>query len=44
MYELQVSEQLDKLFFKLLKKNKLLFEILNKKIKQILEILIDLNH
>ena len=37
MYKLQVPEYLDKLFSKLSKKDKVQFEILSKKIKQILE-------
>ena len=37
MYKLQVPEHLDKLFSKLFKKDKLQFEILSKKIEQILE-------
>ena len=37
MYGLRVSEHLDRLFFKLSKKDKLSFEILSKKIKKILE-------
>jgi len=37
MYKLQIPEHLDKLFFKLSKKDKLQFEILSKKIQQILE-------
>lgn len=37
MYQIEVSEKIDKLFFKLSKKNKLLFEILKRKIKEILK-------
>lgn len=36
-YDLEVSEHLDRIFFKLSKKDKLQFEILSKKIKEILE-------
>jgi addiction module RelE/StbE family toxin len=36
-YELEVSEHLDRLFSKLSKKDKLQFEILSRKIKEILE-------
>ena len=36
-YRLEVSEQLDKIFAKLSKKDKLQFEILSKNIKKILE-------
>lgn len=36
-YELEISEDLDKTFFKLSKKDKLHFEILTKKIEQIVE-------
>lgn len=36
-YKLAVSEHLDKLFYKLSKKDKLQFEILSRKIKEILE-------
>ncbi len=37
VYELEVSEQLDKIFAKLSKKDRLQFEILSRKIKEILE-------
>jgi len=37
VYTLYVPEHLDKLFYKLSRKDKLQFEILSKKIKQILE-------
>ena len=36
-YKLEISEQLDRIFDKLSKKDKLQFEILSKKIKEILE-------
>ena len=36
-YSLEISEQLDRLFAKLSKKDKLQFEIINRKIKEILE-------
>ena len=36
-YELEISESLDRIFSKLFKKDKLQFEILNKKLKQITE-------
>jgi len=36
-YTLDVSEHLDKIFFKLSKKDKLQFEILTRKIKEVLE-------
>ena len=36
-YRLQVSAELDKIFSKLVKKNKTQFEIINKKVEQILE-------
>lgn len=36
-YQLEISEQLDKIFAKLSKKDKLQFEILSRKIKEILE-------
>lgn len=36
-YKLEISEQLDRVFDKLSKKDKLQFEILSKKIKEILE-------
>ncbi len=36
-YALEVSERLDRVFVKLAKKDKLQFEILNRKIKEILE-------
>jgi len=36
-YFLEVSENIDKIFFKLSKKDKLQFEILSRKIKEILE-------
>jgi len=36
-YTLEVSEKLDRVFAKLAKKNKLQFEILSRKIKEILE-------
>lgn len=36
-YTLEVSEQLDRIFAKLSKKDKLQFEILSRKIKEILE-------
>ena len=37
VYTLDVSENLDRVFFKLSKKDKLQFEILTRKIKEILE-------
>ncbi len=37
MYQLQISEELDKFFCKLAKKNKKQLQIINKKIQQILE-------
>ena len=37
VYTLDVSENLDRVFFKLSKKDKLQFEILHRKIKEILE-------
>lgn len=36
-YKLEISEQLDRIFDKLSRKDKLQFEILSKKIKEILE-------
>ena len=36
-YKLQISERLDRIFSKLSKKDKFQFEIISKKIKQILE-------
>ena len=36
-YELEIPEHLDKVFYKLSKKDKLQFEILTRKIKEILE-------
>lgn len=36
-YTLDVSERLDRIFFKIAKKDKLQFEILTRKIKEILE-------
>jgi len=36
-YQLEISEQLDKLFLKLSKKDKMQFEILSKKIQQIIQ-------
>lgn len=36
-YTLEISEKLDRIFAKLAKKDKLQFEILNRKIKEILE-------
>lgn len=36
-YNIEISEDLDKLFSKLCKKDKLQFEILNRKIREILE-------
>jgi len=36
-YTLEISEKLDRVFAKLAKKDKLQFEILNRKIKEILE-------
>jgi addiction module RelE/StbE family toxin len=36
-YVLEISEQLDRIFLKLSKKDKLQFEILSRKIKEILE-------
>lgn len=36
-YELEISENLDKIFFKLAKKDRLQFEILSRKLKEIVE-------
>lgn len=35
MYELEISDLADKKFYKIAKKNKILFEVINKKIEEI---------
>ncbi len=43
-YRLEISEEIDRIFNKLFKKDKSQFEILGKKIKQISKILIGLSN